>query len=191
MPVFVKNTEGIYTYCNKAFLELIGASEHQVIGYKVNQIVSRKFAQEHERVDQILLKTSGSQRYSVSIGSGGSIYKKIIFNKSILYDQNCRVGGIICAITDDVVSIATRASVVKKLTSRELDVLRLLLVGKSTKAIALELGISVHTAGGYMKSLYLKLGAHSKNEAMYKAISIYGMALNESDVVLTNDRSIE
>lgn len=175
LPVFIKNVDGYYVYCNKAFLEFVGAPEHQIIGCRVHQLVSKKLAQEHEQVDQILLETASSQRYSISISPSNKIQKKVIFNKSLVFDVNQRISGIICSITDDVGSITTRAHVVRQLTSRELDVLGLLLVGKSVKAIALELDISAHTTSGYMKSIYLKLGAHSKNEALYKAIAIYGM----------------
>lgn len=139
-------------------------------------MVSERYAQEHESIDRILLETATHQRYSTSIGSSSSMRKKITFNKSLIYDESRAVSGIIGMITDNVGDVVTRSNVVKKLTPRELDVLNLLMAGKSAKSIALALGISVHTAGGHMKSIYLKLGVHSKNEALYKSIAIFGMS---------------
>ena len=52
------------------------------------------------------------------------------------------------------------------LTARELEVLRLLAAGLDAAVIANELGISVNTCRGYVKSLLAKLGAHSQLEAV-------------------------
>jgi len=52
------------------------------------------------------------------------------------------------------------------LTRRERDVLRLLADGLDARAIATDLGISVNTCRGYVKSLLMKLGAHSQLEAV-------------------------
>jgi DNA-binding NarL/FixJ family response regulator len=64
---------------------------------------------------------------------------------------------------------STPASV---LTCREQDVLRLMAEGLDARAIAGELGISVHTCRGYVKSILSKLDAHSQLEAVMKAIRI-------------------
>jgi DNA-binding NarL/FixJ family response regulator len=58
------------------------------------------------------------------------------------------------------------------LTGREGDVLRLMARGLDARAIAGDLGISVHTCRGYVKSILYKLGAHSQLEAVMKAIRI-------------------
>lgn len=56
------------------------------------------------------------------------------------------------------------------LTPRELDVLRLLSTGLGATLIAREMGISVHTCRGHVKSLLAKLDAHSQLEAVAKAM---------------------
>lgn len=57
-----------------------------------------------------------------------------------------------------------------RLTSREMDVLRLLAQGRDSTAIAHHLGISGHTCRGYLKGLFAKLGAHSQLEAVVTAV---------------------
>lgn len=52
------------------------------------------------------------------------------------------------------------------LTSRELEVLSLLAEGLSTEAIAERLVISVHTVRNHVQRIIMKLGAHSKLEAV-------------------------
>lgn len=56
------------------------------------------------------------------------------------------------------------------LTQREQDVLRMLAEASDTRLIARELGISVSTCRGYVKSVLVKLGAHSQLEAVVIAM---------------------
>lgn len=57
-----------------------------------------------------------------------------------------------------------------RLTARELEVLRLLAAGTSTRKIASMLGISHNTARNHVQSILGKLGAHSKLEAVAVAV---------------------
>ena len=54
-------------------------------------------------------------------------------------------------------------------TAREMDVLRLIARGMSSDEIAATLFLSPHTVPGYRKSLFAKLGVHSKIEAVVHA----------------------
>lgn len=56
-----------------------------------------------------------------------------------------------------------------ELTARERDVLACIARGLQAKAVARVLGISVHTCRGYIKSLYAKLGASTRIEALNRA----------------------
>ena len=52
------------------------------------------------------------------------------------------------------------------LSARELEVLRLLAAGRSTDVIARDLYLSVHTVRNHVRNVLMKLGAHSKLEAV-------------------------
>ena len=56
------------------------------------------------------------------------------------------------------------------LTEREQDVLACLVAGKSTKAIALELGVSHNTARTHIQNVLTKLNVHSRLEAAARAV---------------------
>ena len=56
-----------------------------------------------------------------------------------------------------------------RLSGREVDVLRLLAAGMDARVIAGQLGISLNTCRGYVKSLLSKLHAHSQLEAVATA----------------------
>jgi len=56
------------------------------------------------------------------------------------------------------------------LTDRELDVLRCLVEGMSYKRTAHQLGISIDTVRGYIRSVYSKLQVHNVAEAVSRAL---------------------
>jgi LuxR family maltose regulon positive regulatory protein len=60
-------------------------------------------------------------------------------------------------------------SLTEPLTERELDVLRLLAVGQSNPEIARTLYVEVNTVKTHVKSLYGKLGVHSRVQAVRRA----------------------
>ena len=59
-----------------------------------------------------------------------------------------------------------------RLTSREIDVLRLLSRGYTYVEIGASLGISVHTVTSHIKKSYRKLGAHSAAAAVTRAAEL-------------------
>ena len=56
------------------------------------------------------------------------------------------------------------------LTAREVDVLRLLARGSSTKEIADELGMAPKTAGNHIEHIYSKIGAKNRVAASLFAV---------------------
>jgi DNA-binding NarL/FixJ family response regulator len=58
-----------------------------------------------------------------------------------------------------------------QLSSREVDVLQLLIKGYSTKLIAAELGIAFYTARFHLKNIYQKLHVNCGKEAIAKALA--------------------
>lgn len=52
------------------------------------------------------------------------------------------------------------------LTAREIEILRLVELGKDANAIAGDLGLSVHTVRTHLQNTFEKLGAHSQIEAL-------------------------
>jgi DNA-binding NarL/FixJ family response regulator len=62
------------------------------------------------------------------------------------------------------------APALKSLTDREKEILDLLAQGQSNKTIAARMYLSVRTVEGHVRSIYIKLGVHSRAEAMLIAI---------------------
>lgn len=68
-----------------------------------------------------------------------------------------------------VLSSAPAPSIGPRLTAREMEVLRSLAKGHSTKQIANQLNISFATVNNHIKHILTKLGAHSRLEAIRNA----------------------
>lgn len=58
------------------------------------------------------------------------------------------------------------------LTTREVDVLECLRIGESNKEIARSLGISPNTVKTHLKSLYAKIGANNRTQAVIQATEL-------------------
>jgi len=74
---------------------------------------------------------------------------------------------------------ATPSSDAPKLTSREHDVLNLIAKGFSFPEIAELLGISAHTVTTHVRHIYRKLEVSSKNAAVYEAVQLGILKLDE------------
>lgn len=65
------------------------------------------------------------------------------------------------------------------LSSRELQVLRLLSTGRPIKRVALDLDISAHTVNQHVRQIYLKLAVHNRIMALNRARQL-GLLINDS-----------
>ena len=66
-----------------------------------------------------------------------------------------------------------------RLTEQEQRVLALLLQGHHKKTAADVMGVSVNTVSFHLKNVYVKLGVHSKTEAIVKGL-VEGFLMPES-----------
>jgi DNA-binding NarL/FixJ family response regulator len=66
------------------------------------------------------------------------------------------------------------------LSARELEVLRLLCQGRTDKAIAQMLYLSVRTVNSHVSHIYAKLGVGTRTEAMHVALEHGLVSLSES-----------
>ena len=58
----------------------------------------------------------------------------------------------------------------RRLSTRELEIVRLIAVGKQNKEVARELGISLRTVETHLNSVFSKLGVSTRTEAVIKAL---------------------
>jgi DNA-binding NarL/FixJ family response regulator len=90
---------------------------------------------------------------------------RVPFDDKIVVESST-LAALIERLRDTERASARQAPNASRLTRRELEVLGLLREGLDPQTIASRLGISVHTTRGHVKSVLLKLGAHSQLEAV-------------------------
>jgi two-component system response regulator DesR len=77
--------------------------------------------------------------------------------------------GIAHRLETAVILLGAAGSAPTQLRPREVDVLRLMAAGKTTKDIAIELKLTVNTVRSYTQALMEKLGAHTRVQAIVLA----------------------
>lgn len=173
-PIFVKDTNGIYTYCNSAFSDFLGVPKNKVLNHTAFDIAPQAFAKIYTEADKELFASIGHQEYLSKIKPQDSSQEvKVVFKKSVIYDHKNTLSGFIGTIELHKNIVPDPLTTLRKLTEREIETLNLLASGKSVKQIASILQISPHTVTDHLKSIYLKLDVHSKNEAIYKALTFW------------------
>lgn len=102
IPVFFKNTNGIYTYCNIAFCDFTGFSREQIVGKTVYDISPHEFAKVYNDADNLLLSTSDKQIYESKVRYADNSDHIIRFYKSCINDNgNCTgIVGVLFDITE-------------------------------------------------------------------------------------------
>jgi len=84
---------------------------------------------------------------------------------------NSRIGQIVLnGFLNTGKLLSKRASILPDLTAREREIVQLLAEGKSTKEVAVTLGVSVKTAETHRSNLMRKLGLHCLSELVLYAV---------------------
>lgn len=112
---------------------------------------------------------------AICSGASGYLLKKTPPEKILEAIEDLYHGGapMTSAIAKKVLQLFPKAPAksdeLNKLTSREQEVLQLLVNGNSYKMIASEMNITIETVRTYIKHIYEKLQVHSATEAIAKA----------------------
>ncbi len=99
-PVFYKDSDGLYTGCNKVFEEFLGRDLKEILGKTVYDLYPSNFADEYFRRDKELLAAGGRQHYETRIISKQGFAKDVIFHKAAISDDAGKVTGIVGVISD-------------------------------------------------------------------------------------------
>lgn len=99
-PIYYKDATGKYIGCNKAFERFLNTKKINVIGKTVYDVLPSKLAKIHASKDDNLLKYGGSQEYEGRHEYENDLIKNLIFYKSVFYDENNHIEGLVGAIFD-------------------------------------------------------------------------------------------
>ncbi|MDE1235063.1 GGDEF domain-containing protein [Vibrio aestuarianus] len=100
VPIFYKDTHGVYLGCNRAFEEFIKIERQQLVGRNVYELFDKDLADVYQKADIELFNHPGIQVYEKKIRTfeGNDIFVK--FHKTSFNDGQGNVAGLIGVIFD-------------------------------------------------------------------------------------------
>jgi PAS domain S-box-containing protein len=134
LPVFYKNTDGVYLGCNSAFELFCGFSRDRIVGRTVHDLAPSQRADVYQEADAALFDAPGVQIYETEFQNRDGSTRDVIFNKATFVDPENRVAGLVGAITD----ISGRRRAERELLLKN-DMLRAIIQAAPTAIIGLDL----------------------------------------------------
>src|SRR6056297_1929915 len=111
-PVFFKDFEGRFQFCNKTFYEFLGKDETEIIGKKADEIGLESIAERFREADQALLRGQGVQTYEAKVANKEGELRDLQIMKDLVHCDE--LGGLI-GIAGVVVDITERVNFAKKM----------------------------------------------------------------------------
>lgn len=99
-PVYYKDSNGVFQFCNDAFLEFIGFRKDEIIGHKSHDFEPKEFADIYSHFDEELLFHRGRQKYETKILCADKSLHDVIFDKATVTGPSGMPAGIVGMIQD-------------------------------------------------------------------------------------------
>jgi PAS domain S-box-containing protein len=99
-PIYVKDREGKYIGCSKAFLELLGLTSDEVIGKTAKEVFPANIAKEDEIGDRSLHWGIGQQKTEVALDINGKEHILLFKTNGFSCGEGSLLGGVVGTITD-------------------------------------------------------------------------------------------
>jgi len=93
-PIFIKDGDGRYIFCNRAFENFIGVTRSRIIGNTVYDIAPAELASTYEKADLELIAQGGKQSYEADVRYADGTHHEVIFFKSVFYNTEGKTDGI-------------------------------------------------------------------------------------------------
>ena len=99
-PIFSKNTEGQYMYCNTAFEQYVGLSKKHIINKTVDEVNQGKVSEIYNSSDIELMRNRGKQTYESKVRYADGEEHDVVFSKAVLLSKEDEVQGIVGIMLD-------------------------------------------------------------------------------------------
>ncbi len=99
-PIFYKNAEGLYQFCNSAFLQYIGYDKEGIINKSVYDIAPHDLAEVYHKADLDLMAEKGQQVYESKVKYANGTFHDVIFSKAAHLDEYGKAVGLVGIIQD-------------------------------------------------------------------------------------------
>jgi PAS domain S-box-containing protein len=99
-PIFVKDKEGRYVFCNTAFETYTGLKKEEIVGKTDYDVSPKRIADPYHEMDNILLESGGAQDYEIYFQNPDGNNQATLFNKACYTHTDGTVVGLVGVITD-------------------------------------------------------------------------------------------
>jgi PAS domain S-box-containing protein len=105
-PVFIKDKEGVYIYCNKEFLKISQQTEGNVIGHTVYDLLPKDKAKDLEKADKALLKDEKGKDFVIDLIDPDGNLRYVQFQRRVLKDGKNKLGvlGVMFDVTKQTIN---------------------------------------------------------------------------------------
>ena len=100
LPIFIKDTDGRYTECNKAFAEIKGMPKDQLIGKTVSATAPAETARICSAADRTVFLHGKVHKYESETVLAGGKTAYLRFHKVPLFDRQGKIKGLVATIID-------------------------------------------------------------------------------------------
>ncbi len=166
VPSYVLDTTGVVRWINAAAEQLVGDVRGRLFTSVVAPEDSRRAREQFSR--KVLGTSPATDATAVLVSTAGERVAVEISSVPLMSGERVvGVFGLFEGRPDD-----TPTAPPAHLTPRQVEVLRLLEQGRSTKQIAAELHLSTETVRNHIRRLFQALGVHSRLEAVAAARAV-------------------
>jgi len=167
-PFFVKDSAGVYIYCNNAFSSYLGLSRGHIISRHEHEVAALQASANSPPLFKYFMGALMNED-ATPIRNETEVFMRISGNQKVSREVVANLGAVHPPYDPNHELESDKYDQISK---REWEVLRHLIKGKPFKVIANELNLSPLTVADYTKIIYQKLGVHSKGEAISKTVKL-------------------
>jgi PAS domain S-box-containing protein len=99
-PIYIKDREGKYIGCSKAFFELLGLTSDKVIGKTAKEVFPADIAKDDEISDRSLHWVIGQEKLEVALDINGKEHFLLFKKNGFSCGEGTLLGGIVGTVTD-------------------------------------------------------------------------------------------
>ncbi|MFH0729844.1 MAG: response regulator [Pseudomonadota bacterium] len=100
LPVYYKDTKGLFLGCNTAFEVCIGIGRSRIIGKSVHDVAPKRQADIHHEVDMTLIREPGNLIYESIVTFADGTHHEMILSKAAYRNAQGAVAGIVGTMLD-------------------------------------------------------------------------------------------
>uniref|UniRef100_UPI003217554C PAS domain-containing protein n=1 Tax=uncultured Draconibacterium sp. TaxID=1573823 RepID=UPI003217554C len=100
VPIFYRDTNGIYQMCNAAHEQFTGKTKDQIVGKSVYDVHVKEMADKYTHQDKVLINKPDVQVYNTKVRHGDGTSHDVILNKAVIRNNENKIVGIVGSIND-------------------------------------------------------------------------------------------